>query len=196
MRASLGLLEAGPPNPSEQSAKGSKNAWRVVVLYEQPDARERAVKFCGELVDRFWAAYDFSVTWWPFELLGQRDAAREASEKAVVADLMVFAGNLQGELPPAVQGWLDAWVALRGEREGTLIGVLQDSGELRLGLPDRHPFLRHMAHRAGMDYLTEVPTDLSLCLPDSLDSYSARADRVTTLLDAILHQRPPPPMLH
>jgi hypothetical protein len=46
-----------------------------------------------------------------------------------------------------------------------------------------------------MDYLTEVPQDISRSIPDSLDSYTERADQVTGLLANILQQQPPPPIL-
>ena len=47
----------------------------------------------------------------------------------------------------------------------------------------------------AMDYLTEVPQDISRSIPDSLDSYTERADQVTGLLANILQQQPPPPIL-
>jgi hypothetical protein len=46
-----------------------------------------------------------------------------------------------------------------------------------------------------MDYLKHVPQDITLSLPDSLDSYTQRADQLTSLLDDILHQQSPPPNL-
>jgi hypothetical protein len=46
-----------------------------------------------------------------------------------------------------------------------------------------------------MDYLTQVPQDIARAFPDSLDSYTRRADQVTSILDGILHQQAPPPHL-
>jgi hypothetical protein len=40
-----------------------------------------------------------------------------------------------------------------------------------------------------------VPQDISRSIPDSLDSYTERADQVTGLLANILQQQPPPPIL-
>ena len=60
---------------------------------------------------------------------------------------------------------------------------------------EKHHYLRHAAHHGAMDYLTEVPQDISRPIPDSLDSYTERADQVTSLLDNILHQQAPPPSL-
>jgi hypothetical protein len=44
-----------------------------------------------------------------------------------------------------------------------------------------------------MDYLTQVPQDIPRCIPESIESYTERADQVTSLLDGILHQQAPPP---
>jgi hypothetical protein len=57
----------------------------------------------------------------------------------------------------------------------------------------KHLYLRNAAHRGAMDYLTQVPQDIARTIPDSLESYTSRADQVTTLLDDILHQSAPPP---
>jgi hypothetical protein len=61
---------------------------------------------------------------------------------------------------------------------------------------EKYAYLRNAAHRAGMDYLTQIPQSISSrSIPDSLDSYSQRADKVTSVLDGILHQKAPPPQM-
>jgi hypothetical protein len=88
---------------------------------------------------------------------------------------------------------VDTWLGQRGDREGLLIGLLKSAAVAsgREGL--KHNYLRNVAHRASMDYLTEAPKEIARTIPDSLDSYSQRADQVTHLLDDILHQQNPPP---
>jgi hypothetical protein len=46
-----------------------------------------------------------------------------------------------------------------------------------------------------MDYLTQLPHDIAHEAPDSIDSYTRRAEQMTSLLDGILHQQAPPPHL-
>ena len=53
-------------------------------------------------------------------------------------------------------------------------------------------YLRAVAHRAGMDYLTQVPEQLGRVFPESLDFYSERAAQMTDVLEEILQQHPPP----
>jgi hypothetical protein len=54
----------------------------------------------------------------------------------------------------------------------------------------REIYLRHAARRAGMDYLSHAAPTLRRAMPDSLDSFSERAGRVTSVLDGILQTRP------
>ena len=173
----------------------SKAAWSVVVVYEDAVARERAVTFCDQLVTRFWAKCEFDVSWWPFALLNQAPANEEATARAAHADLIVFSATPEGDFPQPVKAWVETWLNQRGEREGKLVGLLEQvaGGGDREG--QKHNYLRQAAHHGAMDYLTKVPPDISLSIPESLDSYTERAYQVTSLLDDILHQPPPPPHL-
>jgi hypothetical protein len=173
----------------------AKTARLVVVVYEDSAARQRAVGFCDQLVERFWANQELDVSWWSFNALEEVKSAKEATDKAACADVIVFSAAAEGDLPLGTTAWLEAWRGQRGEREGKLVGLLEPAGETRGCEGRRHLHLRNAAHRGAMDYLTEVPQDISLTIPESFDSYTDRACQVTSLLDSILHQQPPPPTL-
>ena len=83
----------------------------------------------------------------------------------------------------------------RGDREGALVG-LTDSAAGAYGVnAQKFIYLRGVAHRGGMDYLTQVPQELSRGMSDSIESYTERAHQVTSVLDEILHYKSPPPNL-
>ena len=128
-------------------------------------------------------------------MLEQSTAATEAAEKAALADLLLFSATPEGEFPAHVKDWVDTWLARRGEREGVLAGLLEPTENSSGREGQKHIYLRNAAHRGAMDYLTQVPEDIFRSIPDSLDSYTERADQVTSLLDDILRQQPPPPHL-
>jgi hypothetical protein len=173
----------------------AKAAWSVVVVHEDTAACERAVSFCDQMVNRFWAGFEFDLSWWPFAQLKDADSAKSAAKKAALADLVVFAANPEGDFPWPVKAWIETWLDQRGEREGILVGLLEAAGGAGGREGEKHHFLRDAAHHGAMDYLTEVPQDISRSMPDSLDSYTERADQVTGLLANILQQQPPPPIL-
>ena len=83
---------------------------------------------------------------------------------------------------------------MRGERDGALISLFGKEAEAE-SLAEKHGYLRQVAHRGGMDYLTETPQSLSFSIPDSLDWCSARAESVTSVLDEILRTRGAPPQI-
>jgi hypothetical protein len=173
----------------------AKANWSVVVVYEDAAARERAVCFCDQLVSRFWPQCDFNVSWWPFAMLERADSAREAAEKAVRGDVIVFATTQEGDFPRAIKSWIETWLHQRGDREGMLVALFEPSEGVGSREGQKHHCLRNVAHHGAMDYLTQVPQDLSRSIPDSLDSFTQRADQVTSLLEGILRQQAPPPHL-
>ncbi len=167
----------------------------VMVVYEDAPSRQKAVQFCDRLVERFWSSYGFDISWWSFATLQQADASGEPARRAVAADVIIFATSVEEEIPAPVRAWIEDWVRLRCEREGTLIGLMDPGPGSGGGCAGKFCYLRDVAHRAGMDYLTEIPQDVSLFTPDSLESCTERADRVTGVLDEILRHQPPPPHL-
>ena len=164
-----------------------------MVVYEDATACERAVGFCDQLVKRFWAGFEFDLSWWKFTQLEDAELAKVAAEKAARADLLVFAANPEGDFPGPVKAWVETWLNQRGDLEGILVGVLEPAGGAADQEGLKHHYLRHVAHHGAMDFLTEVPQDISRPIPDSLDSYTERADQVTHVLDDILHQQTLPP---
>jgi hypothetical protein len=164
----------------------AKTAWSVVVVYDNAAAREQAVDFCDQLVKRFWASFEFDVNWWSFSLLQEGPVATEAAEKAAQADLLILSSAQQEDFPAPVKDWIENWLSRRGQREGILAGLMD--AETR-----KHHYLRQVAHRGELDYLTQLPLGIWHSIPESLESYTERAAQVSGVLDEILHRRVPPP---
>jgi hypothetical protein len=172
-----------------------KATWSVVILFEDAQTREKAVKFCDQLVERFWAHSEFRLTWMEFSALAEPNAARDAHAKARGADVIVFATRPEGPVPATVTEWVERSLANRTDREGTLAGLIDTSTILTGWAAEKHAWLRSVAHRAGMDYLTDVPAEIARPIPDSLESFSERAQQITSVLDEILRKPIQPPSL-
>ena len=172
-----------------------KATWSVVILFEDAQTREKAVKFCDELVQRFWTHCEFSMTWMSFSALVDANAARDAHAKASGADVIVIATRPEGPVPVVVTDWVERCLANRTDREGTLAGLIDTSVILTGWAAEKHAWLRSVAHRAGMDYLTDVPPEINRPIPDSLESFSERAQKITSVLDEILRKPIHPPSL-
>jgi hypothetical protein len=163
----------------------------VVVVYEEPAIRERAVRFCERLALEQ-KSTDMDMDWWSFTLLSHPTMAHNAVEKAAGADVLVFAMEARGDLPEEIKLWIEKWLNKRGEREGALVGLLgREEGIIHDSATFREMYLRHVARRAGMDYLSHAPPTLRRAIPDSIDSFSERAGQMTSVLDSILQKHPP-----
>src|SRR5690348_11733186 len=101
-----------------------KATWSVVILFEDKPARERAVKFCDQLVERHWARCEFRMSWLSFSALSDPNAARDAGARIRGADIVVFAARPNGDIPSAVVEWVEVWLANDRDREGTLAGLI------------------------------------------------------------------------
>jgi len=169
-----------------------KKTWSIVVIYEDAATRENAVRVCDHLVKRFWTEGELDVTWWSCAMLEEPSQARQSVEKAVQDDLIILSLCREGELASPVSEWIEGWLARRGDREGALVDLTGQDVEAGGAAAERHIYLRHAAHRGGMDYLTREPETISWSMPDSPESVTARADRVTRVLDEILHTQAAP----
>jgi len=169
-----------------------KATWSVVVVYQDAQTRDIAVGFCDTLVQRFWARCQFEAGWWSFAQI--KDSA--LAEKAAAANLLVIAIQPDAELPLTVKAWLESWLSQRPNREGALVALAGSPGSIICHLSTlTEVYLRDIAHRGQLDFLTQVPPDLSALTPESADWCSDRARQVTSVLDEILHQPSQPPQL-
>lgn len=163
-----------------------KATWSVAVIYDEAQARETAMAFCDSLVHKFWADNEFDVSWWHAARLQHPQDAEEALKRSATADVVVFA--IQPQSPAYLHDWANEWLNRRGNREGALVGLIPTNEPLGVERTFMHGFLRHLAHCAGMDFLTAVPQAIPRRAPESLESWAKRAHQVTTVLDGILHR--------
>jgi hypothetical protein len=169
----------------------------MVVLYEDTKARESAEAFCDYLVNQFWVESGLDVSWWSFDALREGGSASKAVEKARETDWLILTLRPERELSPHLKNWIETWLSRRGKREGTLVGLVNAAPGRLAVCAETQPYLRQVAHRAGMDYLNQMPQTISQPITDARDSYTERANQQTSVLDEILHHpsRPPAALL-
>lgn len=166
---------------------------RAVILYENSPAREFAFQFWKHFEQSHPTEPKLEVNWLPFARVSDPLKSGNAAEKAARADLIVFAMSLEGELPGDVKLWIESWLGKRREREGAIVGLVcgQSGPCATAGL--KEIYLRHVALRAGMDYLSRTTPTAPVAMPNSLDSFCNRARQMTSVLDDILRTQFLPP---
>jgi len=172
-------------NADSQEAQKAK--WSVTVLFENTEARDKAVVFCDRLVEQSLKGFIVEVNWWGFDDLAHTEASQQSLESASAADFVLFATE-SSDLPLEAKCWVEQWIKLRGDREGALVNLCEGATDLPAHLEDAGVYLRKVAQRAGMDYFTCMPHNISRPIPDSFESYVERADQMTSVLDDILKQ--------
>src|SRR5690348_8957965 len=96
----------------------------VSVIYENPEIREHASRFCQKVAEECDGPAEFELSWWSFDMLKHAIMSGDAALKAARADLVVFAMTAGGDLPHEIKLWIENWLGKRGEREGALVGLL------------------------------------------------------------------------
>ncbi len=149
--------------PSQQTDAGqtpdakSTSVIRVVVVYEDHPARDRARDLCSRLTGPRSNDLEVQASWWQFALLG-RSALRElAVQETVVADIVFFALGPAPSLPAEVKQFNEEWAAKRTDPEG-LLAVLAPSELPSNHAAPLHHYFYNLAKRARVDYLSSFNT--------------------------------------
>ena len=181
------LAKSSDPQPKKA------DSFSAVVLYEDHATRDHAMEVCDRLVHKFWADVEFEFSWWRFDFLHDSALASDAVRLAARSELILLAAHAGRELPSPVKGWIESWLPIRKPGFGVLVAMIGTEADRLKGLSPIHVYLREAAQRAYMDYLPQVIDGPPSKFDVSIETISKRAEKVTTLLDNILH-RPPTPM--
>jgi len=172
----------------EEVADGAGTS--VVVIYETLAARELAADSCEKFVIQAHLSPIPEVHQYSFDDLLSSSSKEKVTQAAADADVLAFAFDSSGDLPRGVKLWTEELLVRQASRGGLLVGLVSaKETEVRGVACLKEIYLRHLAHRAGMDFLTHFPVGVLRTMPDSLDSFTQKANRVTPLLDEILRSR-------
>lgn len=174
------------PNVGE-STLAREEVFSAVVVYEDAATRDRAMQVCERLVQRFWKEMEFDFRWWRFDFLRDAGLGRQAGRQAAGSDLILFSAHARRELPAVVGKWIETWLPGRGAREGVLVAMIGTDDDHLAGLSPIHVYLREVAQRSNMDYLSQTVGASVSELNTSIETITKRAEKVTSLLDGILH---------
>ena len=169
----------------------SADAMTVAVAYADTVTRERAMLLCDHLVHKLWQGVDFEITWWKFDYLNHPRIAAAAAGAARRADMVIFSTEADRELTPAVQSWVESWAARREIREGALVALIGNANDPANGTGPIHIYLRSVAQRAEMDYLSNLPDAVPERVGGSIETITQQAAPATSMLGRIYQRASP-----
>jgi len=151
------------PTGADQGAVQS-DPLRVVVAYENTQARERIEDVYAHLVGRLSGEFRFGCTWCNFEELKNSRTAAHVAQAAREADLILFSTDAEAEPPFALLSWVESWAGTKAGKDTVLALLLNQNGENPEGGLAIKMYLHDVARRRDMDFLSQIiiTPDISL----------------------------------
>lgn len=182
-------MKTAPENPFEfQFHPEAQDQCNVSVVYEDTDARQRALALSHHLVRSFWADIDFEFSWWRFRYLEDPEIIEAASQAAAHAHVILFSASSSQIPSEPIRNWVDRWVAQRTPGEGVLLILTAHSDDVQLAASPIYTYLSSVAQRAEMDCLPRLTGDPWVSRPESMSRMQTRAHGRSRVLDNILRQ--------
>jgi hypothetical protein len=146
-------------NNSRLSPKVNATTWdqkvpfHLLVAYEDPGTRERAVHLSQHLSKQLADDYDFHCSWWKFNHLTDTVLHEQATSAAREANMIVIAVQARPNPPPIQAELLRSWVSRRQSSKAALVALVANPESGRPSDIGRTTeFLRDLAESAGMDF--------------------------------------------
>lgn len=165
-----------------------KAKWSVLVLFENTATRQSAVDLCDRLMRESWTEGSFDARWLSFS-----EVSGSKAHEIPKVNLVIVSASPQGELPDEAAAWMKEHLGSCCGQDGAMLGLLGGTSEFESAA--KHSQLRALAHEAGMDYLTQLPPELTGPDAASLEDTTFRSRQMTSVLDEILSQKNQPPHL-
>ncbi len=129
---------------------------RIVVVYEDAAAHDRAMELASRLEEEIGAELPFIFNSWNFKNLAEPTSARTATEAAAHADIILLSAH-GNDLPSAVGRWLELCATERTTDEGALALFLAEPFMLSAASEAIITRLQHAASLLRMDFVSLIP---------------------------------------
>ena len=131
----------------------SKEAFRVVMAYDDFAAGKRAIDTCNFLVSRLGDGIELRSSMWKFDVLRSVKLHQIAVDDAIEADVIIVANARNVGLPEEVKQWIHAWAPRKAGQAAALVALLDFTGTNTQESTLAHAFLKEAAATAKIDFL-------------------------------------------
>lgn len=152
-------------SPTEASYEAG-NDFSVFISYDDSDSAERASELL-QLIGRKLKGEDGRIfhQWWNIEVLAFNSLREMAAAEAAAADMIIVGSRAGRELPDVFNAWIKRLIALRKNRPGALVAVVNPDLKKPGSAPGIFSHLKQVAALAQMDFFAtgaEVGRDAGL----------------------------------
>ncbi len=172
------------PTPAETE----QQALRVVIVYNDLAAGKHAMQVMVDVWKELAADIEFKPLPWRFDLLSDEDWHEVAALDAVRSDILIISTSSAHPLPPTVGRWVEDVISRKHGRASAVVALFGPEECPDDGASPRLQAIQSAAQRAGLDFFAPVPRHE---LDRALDRIHQRAERITPVLEHILHDYEP-----
>lgn len=131
-----------------------------VIVYEDANAYVRALNMYLHLVVHLRREVPFHFSWWSFDQLLDAPTAEQARQSVAKADLVVFSAKPAANWPRSFKAWLESWALPQRKRLGAIGALLTSAAGAKTGERGRLTYLKKVATRLHVDFLSAKNTPL------------------------------------
>jgi hypothetical protein len=168
--------------PVESSSRRPSTV-KVLIAYED----YRVGRWSKQLFDRLQCRLEsdqfLSVLFWKFDVLRFPQLKALAVDDAAEADLIVFAGYNNADLPAFVKSWIGQWAPRKDRGSGSLVALLGDPAGPTSKQGDIESFLQHAACCSGLDFIVCHTEIAQFKFNPALDDVAAAVQKVIPSAD-------------
>jgi hypothetical protein len=129
---------------------------RVFVAFEDQNTRVQAWQLYRHLAEDLAKDLELTSAFCDFEALGDKLSGNETILAAAEADLILFSMRSGSGLPQEIKSWIESWVPKRRTEDGGLFLLFEHSDNPAPNQTAIQSYLREVARRAGMDFLSQT----------------------------------------
>lgn len=111
-----------------RASTGSAPKLDVAIIYECPDAGQRAKRFSDQLAAELLLQGALNLNRWNFGVLGTRQVRNEAASTAAAADLVILSMDGRIPLPAKVAKWIEMWTWLIDGHKPAVVALFAAPG--------------------------------------------------------------------
>lgn len=159
------------------------SVFNVLIVYDELHSAKHAKELCDRLERRAGTEDRLDHKLWSLDALQVPALAAEAAAEACYAPLCIVAVRGDVHLPMCVKSWISRWGREARRFDGALVVQLHGIVKMNEEITPTFLSLRHIAHDAGLEFLSEV-IEPSADEPDySLEAIHEHARMKSALLE-------------
>lgn len=140
----------------DELAAPDRSEMGVLVVFDDERTRARALHTQSHLIQTFGSTFRLHFSWWAFKSFWHPKMLLLATRAACRAHVIILSVVQGRDLPQMVKSWLERWASGREGCQPAALGLLETAHPYVRQISLIHPFLRELACKAGVDFISDA----------------------------------------